>query len=272
MNVYQVVGTVVQAWGFALRCLQFGRVREPFFVLAGLQLGVLILLGQFHAEWFAGALTPVVRALGGEAATHYPEHFWLLPELYRNANAGLMILFGVFIHAAAIAGFASRSNRWSPAFRRAGALIPIGFLHFGIAWAITSAFNLVPEEIVFYSSIIRLGLQGVELGLILILSSLLAYAPVLVVLDDASFPRALAGSVRLCLRMPLQTLLVVAVPVALMFPPTFFLYEMNLDMAGLAPETVGLLLIAIVVVRVCFDVVVVGGLTCLYLSFGRSER
>ena len=164
MIVYQVVGTVTRSWWFAVRCLQYGRVREPFFVLAGAQLGVLILLGQFHAEWLAGALTPVVSTLGGEAATHYPEHFWLLPELYRNANVLVMILFGVFAHAAAIAGFAARADRWAPAFQRAGALVPLGLLNFGTAWAITSAFDLIPQEIVFYSSIVRLGFQGIDIG------------------------------------------------------------------------------------------------------------
>jgi hypothetical protein len=265
MNIFRIVGTVAQSWLFALRCLGYGRVREPFFVLGGLQLIVLILLGEFHQEWLAGAITPVVRLLGGDAATHYPEHFWRLPEIYRTANAVLMIGLGIFAYGAAISGFVARADRWRPAFTKGAALVPVALLTTGVSWAITSAFNQIPMEIALRSSIIRLGLQAVELGLVVVVLSAFAYAPAFIVLEGASAGRALAESWRLMRRLPLHTLLVIAVPMGVLFPPTFFLFEMNMDEAGLVPDVVGLLLTLLLVIRVFFDVLVIGGLTFLFV-------
>jgi hypothetical protein len=272
VSILQLVGFVARAWIFALDRLRYGRVREPFFVLGGVQLIVLILLGFFHHQWLAKALTPLVAFLGGEEATHYPEHFWRLPELYRHADALLMVVLGAFAYAAAALGFTAHASRWPTAFRSAGTLIPIALLGAGSAWAITSAFNLVPMEIVFLSSVVRLGLQMIELALIVTILSVLAVAPLAVVLDGASLTQALAISWQTFRSYPFHILLMIAVPWGLLFPVRFFLHEMNMEEAGLAPQAVGLILTGLLVVRILFDALTIGALTFLFVGTGGGKR
>ena len=119
MIVYQTIGEVAQAWIFALRALGRPQVREPFFVVGGLQLILLLALGNFHAVALAGFLAPVVRALGGEAALHYPDHFWALPEIYRSANTAFGIFFTYTAWGVATIRFAGEQVTWQEVIRRA---------------------------------------------------------------------------------------------------------------------------------------------------------
>lgn len=272
MNLYRAVGTVAQAWMFALRGVRRARTREPFVLVGGIQLILLIALGHFHTPALAGFLTPVVRWLGGEGATHYPDHFWALPEVIRGADTILAILFTFIAWGVATLRFSERAAPWSAGFRRSGALMGIGLLSAGTVWIITSLFDLIPIEITMRSFIIRMGFQGIELLMIVLVQSLLAYAIAFVLLDGRTFGGALAGSVGFFRQRWMTTFLLLALPAAILFPMTFFLFEMNMDEAGLVPEGVGMLLTVRLVIRVFFDVLVVGGLTFVFLGRKAESR
>lgn len=269
MNLIQAVGVTASAWLSALRGMLRPPVREPFLLLGGIELLLLIGLGFFHAPLLAPALLPVVRTLGGEGAIHYPEHFWALPELLRDASLAVHLLLAPFALATAVLRFAGERGRWSQASRRAPALLGIGLLGPGLTWTITTLFDLIPTEVALRSFVIRMGLQGVELLLIALVYTALAYAIAGVVLGERPIGRALAGSITLAGLLPLPTFFLVAVPLAALFPLDFFLFEMDVSQTGLAPETVGLLLALRVVLRMFLVALATGGLTDLYL---RSKR
>ena len=63
-----------------------------------------------------------------------------------------------------------------------------------------------------------------------------------------------------------------ALPAAILFPLNFFVFEMNMDEAGLVPEGAGMLLTVRLVIRVFLDVLVVGGLTFLFLGRKAESR
>lgn len=272
MNVIEAVGITANGWVYSLRGILRPPVREPFFVLAGLELLLLLALGFFYEPAVAPVFAPVVRGIGGVAATHFPEHLWALPEILRTAAAVLAVLFYPFALAVATLRFAGRPGAWSEAFARAGSLLPLGLLGPGLAWTITTLFDRIPVEVALRSFVIRMGLQGVELLAIALLYTLLAYAVADVMLRGRSVGPALAASIHLAGRLAMPTFLLVAVPLALLFPLTFFLYEMDVSETGLAPEAVGLLLALRVVLKILLIATATGGLTDLYLrSTGRRS-
>lgn len=269
MNLFQGVGLAAGAWASAFRATLRPPVREPILLLCGVQLLLLIGLGYFHAPALVRWMAPVVRWLGGEEATHYPEHFWALPEILRNAELPIAVLLAPIALGVATLRFARGSAPWREAFDRTAALIAIGVLGPGSAWTITSLFDLIPLEFSLRSFNIRMGLQGAELLSIALVYSGLAYSIAYVLLDRRPLGSALLASLRLAARLPIPTFLLVAVPMGVLFPPTFFMFEMDMGEAGLPPDAVGLLLALRIVLQAAFATLSLGGLTDLFL---RSTR
>jgi hypothetical protein len=270
--VYQTIGEIAQAWIFALRSLRRPQVREPFFIVGGLQLILLLALGNFHSVALAGFMAPVVRALGGEAALHYPDHFWALPEIYRSATTVLGILFTYTAWGVATLRFAGEHGTWQEGFRRAPALMAVAVFATGTPWLITSLFDLIPTDITLRTTNIRLGLQGIELLMIVITKSLVAFAIPFILLLGMPFAEAVTRSAKLLRHSWLTIFAMIAIPMAILFPSTFFMFEMDMSAKGMRPEGVGLLLTANIVIRLCFDSLVVGGVTAIFIHrTGRSS-
>jgi hypothetical protein len=272
MNVFQGVGLAAGGWGSAFRGLLHPPVREPFLLLFGVQLLLLIALGYFHAPVLAPIMEPVVRWLGGEEATHYPEHFWALPEILRNAELVVFIVLGPLALGVGTLRFARGSAAWGEAFARTPALLTLGVLGPGLSWTITSLFDLIPLEFSLQSFVIRMGLQAAELLSIALVYTALAYSIAFVLIAGRPLGPALRDSIRLAARLPIPTFLLVAVPLAILFPPTFFMYEMDMGEAGLPPDAVGLLLTARILLQVIFAALSVGGLTDLFLHSTGPRR
>ena len=272
MNVFQVVGLAAGAWGAAARGVLHPPVREPFLLLCGVHLLLLIGLGYFHAPALAPVMEPLVRWLGSEEATHYPEHFWALPEILRNAELVIAVLLGPLVLGVATLRFARGSAAWREAFARMPALLALGVLGPGLSWTITSLFDLIPLEFTLQSFMIRMGLQAAELLLIALVYTSLAYSIAFLLIAGRPLGAALRGSLQLTARLPMPTFLLVGVPLAILFPPTFFMYEMDMGEAGLPPDAVGLLLTARIALQVIFAALTVGGLTHLFMHSTRPER
>lgn len=265
MNLFRIVGLAARAWMFAARGAVVGRVCEPFLFVTICHLVLLIVLGTFHVPALAPIFEPVVRTLGGEDAVHYPQHFWTLPEVFRSASLVVTLLISPFAFAVATARFAGRPGPWSEARRRAGALLSVAVLGPGLAWGITSLFDLVPEKVALRGFVIRMGLQGIELGLIILLYGSLAYALCFLALGGLPLGPALRRSLGLARLLPLPTLLLVAAPLGILFPLNFFLLEMDLSETGLAPESVGLIIVCRVVLQMILSLLAIGSLTYVYL-------
>ena len=265
MNLFQALGVAAASWGAAARGVLHPPVREPFLLLCGIQLALLIAFGYFHAALLAPVLEPVVRWIAGEAATHYPEHFWALPEILRVLALPIVVILVPPSFAVATLRFARGRAEWAEAFRRMPALLALGVLGPGLAWTTTTLFDQIPLEISLRSFVIRMSLQGAELLLIALVHTALAYSLCFLLLDDRPLPAAIGASARLAARLVLPTFLLVAVPVALQFPLNFFMFEMDMSEKGLPPDAVGLLLAARILIQALFAALTVGGLTDLYL-------
>ena len=265
MNLYQIVGLVAQAWIAALRGARSSEVWRPFLIVSGAQFGVLLGLLYFHLPALSPIAGPVVRALGGEIATHYPDHLWALPAIFRTTDVFISVLISSLAFAVATLSFARAPGGWVLVIGRAPALISLALLGPGLAWVVTSLFNLIPVEVALRSFIIRMGLQGIELGIIVIIQSMLAYGVAFVVLADRPLAAAISDSFHLARRVALPTLILVAVPFAILFPPTFFLGEMDVSDTGLIPEAVTLIMSAQLLLRLLLNVLTVGSLTDVFM-------
>ena len=272
MNLYRDIGIAARAWVFAVRGIGRETTLEPFLLIGLAQAILLAGLVWFYLPALAQILEPVVRGIGGEEATHYPHHLWTLPETWRTTNLILLLTVTVIMRAVATARYANAPAIWSAAFGRAPALILIAIAGPGVAWGITTAFNQIPTEISLSSFVIRIGLQGLELGMIVIVESLVGYAIAFVMLDGAGPLRAIGASVGLALRHPLPTLLILAVPAVILFPPTFFLVEMDVAQSGLSPEGVALAWTLRLIVEWALLILVTGGLTGIYLHHPRRAQ
>jgi hypothetical protein len=265
VNLYQTIGFVAQAWLAAARASLRAEVWTPLLVLTGVQSAVLLGLIYFYVPGLSPIAEPLVRGLGGEIATHYPDHYWALPAMFRNTNVFVTVLVGSLAFAVATLNCARAPGGWVLVISRAPALISLALLGPGLAWIITSLFNLIPLEVVLRSFVIRLGLQGIELGIIVIIQSMLAYGIAFVVLADRPLGAAISGSFHLARLVAIPTLILVAAPLAILFPPTFFLLEMDASEKGLIPESVALIMGAQLLLRLLLNMLLVGSLTHVFM-------
>jgi hypothetical protein len=185
--------------------------------------------------------------------------------MLRDAELVVSVLLAPLLLGIATLRFARASAAWSGAFARMPALVILGVLGPGLSWTITSLFDLIPLEFSLQSFMIRMGLQAGELLLIAMVYTALAYSLAFLLIAGRPLGSALDASLRLAARLPIPTLLLVAVPLAILFPPKFFLFEMDMGEAGLPPDAVGLLLALRIVLQVTLAALSVGGLTSLFM-------
>lgn len=145
---------------------------------------------------------------------HYPAHLWFLYEAMKYTSLLTTLLFGAFMAGLACVMVRQAHAGQAVSFRAAllsrqaryGRLA----LVWGASWLVA---NLTVRAIALVApaSAVRLGLQ---VGLALIVQTLVAYAILLAVVDGAVWWSALARSARETLRYPLSSLATVTAALA----------------------------------------------------------
>jgi hypothetical protein len=275
MNVFLQVGVASLAWAAAARGLGRATTWIPALGLIAVEGMVLFLLAGFTLPVLTHVALPLVRLLGGEAATHYPGHLYALPMMFAAASHPLRSLVLPFVYGALCTRYATlygigdlardcphRSRTWFALAVLAGILgwAPEFCLE-AFAWvaAKTVPSLLVDRPIVHHA-------------LYVVFLMILVHAAPAIVLGGKGPLAALATGVRKAIVLAVPTLLVVLVPLAILYPLTVVVPRIDLEQLSLRPE-IGPVLVALRIVLETLAVVIVAGAsTRLFLGRRAGAR
>jgi hypothetical protein len=198
MKMLEQLPLAGHALWLTLRELRAGWLWAPWLVLGVLQCAVLLALLGFAHPLLAWALSPFVRAIGGEPALHYPDFYRALPFLYSRADLVMGSLAGAVATGWSTRLFAARWRRET---------LPAGGAWAEIApRALTLVLAQLPFQllVLLFAGLLDRALAGqgglaqrlgyfVTLGGVAGLQALFLYLPALVVLERRGLWRALAG-------------------------------------------------------------------------------
>lgn len=264
MNPFVVVSW---AWRGAAACSLRPRIWAPLLIAFGIQTALLLTLILFFHPVLLPLALPLVRALGGPEATHYPALYYSLPAMVTRMNvvvdtAITSILVGIatLLFARAF-GSDTPENTVRRAIRRAPALIVTSAVTLGVLVLGDRLTALVPMDLVNRSFFLRWGMRGFSMFLFIIVQSLMAYTAAWIVLAGHGIWPAIRDSVRVTARTFIPTFLVVGIPVVIMFPISY----MTRGAARLKPEMVANLLGLGLVVQLILTFFLVGAITRLFV-------
>ena len=271
MSALEQLALAAQALGLSLRELRAGRQWVPWLALGALQFAALMALLAFAHPLLAWAVAPLVRAIGGESALHYPDFYRSLPFVYSRVDLVVGSLGGAVATGWSTLLFAARWHR--------RAMGP------GEAWAQTGprALTLVLAQLPFqllvllFTTLVERSLAGsgglarrlgyfVELGGVVGLQALFLYVPARVVLEGHGLWRALAGLPRAWARGFWAALLLGLVALLPLLPLDALGQRSELLVDRGAPELVAWRTAMQLLVGLAVSFVLAGSSTLVYLG------
>ncbi len=278
MNLVRALGTAGWAVRSALSQASRGPLWLPFLLVAAIQTASLMLLMAYGR----GAPVPLVgtaaRAVGGEAGTHFPFFYAVVPVLLARWNLILSACLFTWATAVAVLLFAGRWGRglsgspWRAAARRYPALLAIGCFTALLSLVIFWIGNLAGPETLAVNRNLRWGTRFAMMAVFIAAQSLFVYAILWVVLERRGWARALGDSIRLALRTAFPTLLVVGIPVLLLYPIDYLSGRADLFLTRLRPDLIGTILLVKIVLEAVLGFVLVGAITRLFLWRLEEEK
>lgn len=271
MNLFRSLGVAGRAYKSIFSLIPRGSYWVPFLVIAAVQLAALGLFTSFYRAGLSGLGVPLVEFMGGERATHYPFLYLILPEMYSKTVLVLAVLVDSVMTGVATLYFAQalglqvEAGAWRSAFRRALPLIVVAAIMAALIYGLGQLTHLVPADQILKNGMVRWGLRGGLLLCIAVLQSFLAYATAWIVLEGHQIMPALRDSIRVAARTFLPTLIVIAIPMALLYPLGYLSQRVDLFVDKLRPETLALVISARIVAEILFGFLLVGAITRLFL-------
>lgn len=232
----------------------------------------------FHHRAILPIGLPLIKLLGGEAATHYPILFYALPTMFSRANLVVDVLIASIAGGAATvlfaraSGFADTHKAWGWAWRCAPTLIPMNILVMGLLFGVAALGRLVPRELVLQNAMVRWGIRGGTMLLFIVIQSFFVYTTAWVVLMGHKIGPAFRDSFRVTLRTFLPTLLVVALPALLLFPISYAGSRVDVIASKFRPEVVVGVLGAQIALEILATFLLVGAATRLFLWRTEAAR
>jgi hypothetical protein len=263
----------------AVSALGRKRILVPFLLYGAAQLGVLASLSTFHAPGLSPVAEPIVRSLGGEVATHYPQFYIVLPSIVEKAFAVLHMVLGSLLMGAATVmlwtSFVHRPCTLHEAFvkarRRYPQLLGIAVVVDVLAVTLsTLAYRLASGE---NGGILAapFAARGGALFLALLVQTLMAYAVPSLLISNSGFLGALWRTAQLAARNPVTTFIVVTVAFLPHVPLRYVASKSLFIVENLKPELVAWLTGLDVLVAIVTGFFVVAAITRLYLFAVREE-
>jgi hypothetical protein len=216
-------------------------------------------------------MVPLVRAVGGEGALHYPEFFRVLPGLYGRADLVTAALAGSVAAGWSTWLFAARWSRralapgetWREIAPRALVLV-LAQLPFNVLVFLFT--SLLDRAIAGHSGLLhRLGGLG-SLGGVVLLQTLFLYLPALVVLERRGAWGALAGLPRTWARGFWAALLLSTLLLLLLLPLDALGQRSDLLVERGTPELVIWITALQLLVGLAVSFLVAGSSTLVYLG------
>jgi len=279
MKLFRSLGVARWAWHSITPFLTSPTVWLPFLVIAFCQISTLILLQSFHKPGVIPFGLPLVRALGGDQATHYPTFFLALPTIFYWMDMFLAVFVSSLTAGVATELFARGfgeggvGSAWKVALRHYPTLLLLSAIVAAVLFGLSQLVALVPQELILSNPAIRWGARGAMLLLLVLAQSLLVYATAWIVLQGHRLIPAIRDSIRVSLRTFLPTVLIVGVPLLLLFPLGYLSARGDLFVTKLQPDTVGALLTVRVLSEVVLGFFLIGAVTRLFLwRLGGAQR
>lgn len=228
-----------------LSCTRIGlrspTVLLPFVAFGLLQAIIVALLASLPNPALAPVLVPVVRALGGEPALHYPEHFVLLPVMFRRVYLPLVATVGFALWTLAVWWMVDRHEvgRRGPAPRFRAHLLDAVLI--GIVFTAVSA---GPGRLV--ALLVRLVPAGpashmatlAGTAVIACAQALLVFAPVVLRIRGVRAPEAIRVGIHYARRVFGPTVLVVLTVLLLNSPVDYLIASAPRIALHFRPETI----------------------------------
>lgn len=268
------INLALWAWVESLRDLGRLRIWRPFLLLGLVQGLVLLLLSQFYRPGLVEILAPLLERMGGPAVLHYPQFFVALPGLFSQTNLVVDFLAGTFFIGVALVIIwrhpdrklqaVTGPNEFSVVAKRYLPLLlvrlPLILLLYALAWQLPKLWVDSPDLTGNQVRLIRYSTFGLQV----LLESLFIYAPVFLLLEGSSVPKAWGQGFAFLGRYPIASLLVVFVPNLLQIPTSFVLRRADRVVQSLSPELVGAMIGGAVLIYVLVNFVIIGSIIRIY--------
>ncbi len=234
---------------------QSPRVWVPLLLFALLQVAVLLLLGNFTAPGIRGFMIPIVERLGGEVATHYPNHYVLLPTMYQLVYLPLIATLGFILFGVAVGRMRDHIARIDEISFRPRAsvgatilpLVVIGIIYVALVMAAPTASAYLAQQT--ENPMAQRGLRMGAMVITVLLQVFLIHGIARVVAGTTNPFSALAEGMAVGRSNFLLTALVVTTVLVLHLPVNYLLEQSDSVAVRFRPELVLVLLLAGVAVE-----------------------
>lgn len=273
MRFVEQVNALLWGWLEMLRAFRRRVALAPLLVYAGVQVVLLLAVVFFAYPPLSAVVAPALRWMFGPQALHYPNNLFVLRGALGQADLPLSVLLGPLTLGAAAVAFAAfyagRRERVGAALRWAGAsylpLLCVAALTTALAQGAArlplALWGHLADDSPNRFRLIRFAIIVVVLAI----QALFVYAIPSIAAGRTRLAPALAGSVRLALRQPVTTYLVVAVPAALELLPAWLARKSDVIAIQLSPEFLTVVMFVWIAVILLANYAVIGAATRLYV-------
>lgn len=243
----------------------------PFVIFAALLCLVLFGLAFFLAPPISSLMAPVVEAIGGDRALHYPMHLIMLPDMYHllylplTALVGFVLFgWGVFQMADTFQREGTKMDERRPFASAVPALMLIGIVYVAAATAPAMAAAWLGSAVdnTRVTGLVTLGGILISIGF----QSLLVYAPMYVRTESQGALGALGRSARHASRHFFQTAMVIVTVILIHQPVDYLLRQPDKVVLKFRPELVIYLLVAGILVELVTTYLLFSATTGMALS------
>jgi len=276
MSALEQLALALQGVRLTLRQLPSGRLWLPWLALGVLQLALLLALTGFAHPWLVWAVAPLVRAVAGEPAMHYPDFYRALPYLYGRMDVAVAMLPGALATGWGTLLFAARWQRrelsaaagWAATARYGLALVLAQLPLQLLLLLLTVALERTPGG---QFGLARRLAQAAAVGGAVGLQALFLYVPALVVLGRRGAWAALGGLPRSWARGLWAALLLSALALLPLLPFGALAQRSGLLVEHGVPELVGWITGAQILAGLCLSFLLAGSSTLVYLGAVADE-
>ena len=280
MRVGEQFNALIWGWAEAFRALGRRVGLAPFLLYAAVQTLVVISIGWFAAPGLREVMIPLMRWRFGDLALHYPTNFLALRGGLAQADLVLAVLLGALVTGAAVHLLASfwsgrpapSSEGWREGARRYFPLLIVALATVVASQLLTrlpmAQWGYLADARPMRFRLLRMAVVAAVLAA----QALFVYAPACVVLLRDGPLRALGRSVRLALRAPITTYLIVAVPTAVELAPAWLSRQSPLIVERFSPEMLVGVMVIWIIALLFIGYVILASSTRLLLYMTRDER
>jgi len=259
------------AWIESIRGMKARGPWLPFLIIAAVQVLGLWLLTEFYRPALSWLLAPLIKAISGPLALHYPQFFLALPTIFSQGNLFLDWIVGSFIYGMAYLVMwraavgqptgGSATSTWSKYLHLLIARLPALLIYLVLFLVIPRAWNT--------GDLAGNALRAARIGTFLItmlVEALLVYAPLFILVRGRSVAEAWGDSVRLAARTPVATGLIVLVPNLIQVPLSLIMRRADQVLRALTPEMVAWLVLISIVLYVLINYIVIASAVRVFRS------